>query len=463
MAPIVEQPRVTLRHGVWIVPPATDRAAGRPPHGPPVASLLTAGQAVKRPPVFPRHGSLLAPSTAGQAAECPRATVRHVPPAPGQVAERSRAMVRSGPPVSGWAAERPSVVAHHDPPVVPSMVGRAGAPAACDAVPPVVPSVVGRAGAPADRDAVPPVPSPADHRSATTGHDPVPGLPAVAGRAGTPVARRGTTSAVPRRRPRPDRATRRRLRRRVHVAGVAVDPMTESEVVDHVVAALKRGEGGHLVTPNVDISRTVARDPQARRFVERADLAVADGMPLVWAARLLGTPLPGRVTGADLIWSLSEAAAFYRHPVYLLGGPRGAAAQAARELVNRHPKLVIAGVGTPPYGFEDDPETYARVRDAVIAAAPRLVFVGLGFPRQERLIASLRRDLPGTWFLGCGSAIAFAAGTVRRAPTWMRRGGLEWLFRLTREPGRLARRYLVDDLPYALRLLTVSLVRGLFS
>ncbi|WP_440100669.1 WecB/TagA/CpsF family glycosyltransferase [Streptosporangium sp. H16] len=432
MAPITEQPRVTLRHGAWIVPSMTEQAAERPPaparHGPPVASLLT-GQAVERPPVFPRHGLVLAPSAAGQAVERPRATARYglpvLPPAPGRAA---------GPP--------PAVTRRDSP---------------------VMSSVVRRAEVPATRDTVTPTPPLTDHRSATTGRDPVPGLPAVAGRAGTPVARRGTTPGVPRLRPRLDKATRRRLRRRVHVAGVAIDPMTESEVVDHVIAALKRGEGGHLVTPNVDISRTVARDPRARRFVERADLAVADGMPLVWAARLLGTPIPGRVTGADLIWSLSEAAAFYRHPVYLLGGPRGTAAQAARELVNRHPTLMIAGVDAPPYGFEDDPESYARVRDAVIAAAPRLVFVGLGFPRQERLIASLRRDLPGTWFVGCGSAISFAAGTVRRAPAWMRRGGLEWIFRLTREPGRLARRYLVDDLPYALRLLTVSLVRGLFS
>ncbi|MBB2913363.1 N-acetylglucosaminyldiphosphoundecaprenol N-acetyl-beta-D-mannosaminyltransferase [Streptosporangium becharense] len=253
------------------------------------------------------------------------------------------------------------------------------------------------------------------------------------------------------------------MRRRVQVAGVAIDPMTESEAVDHVVAALKRGEGGHLVTPNVDICRTAARDPRARGLVEGADLVVADGMPLVWAARLLGTPLPGRVTGADLIWSLSEAAAFYRYPVYLLGGPPGVAAQAACELVLRHPNLVIAGVDSPPHGFEDVPESYARVRDAVIAAAPRVVFVGLGFPKQELLIASLREALPGTWFVGCGSAIAFAAGAVHRAPVWMRRAGLEWLFRLFGEPGRLARRYLVDDLPYAVRLLTVSLVRGLFS
>nr|BFE83690.1 hypothetical protein GCM10020093_062910 [Planobispora longispora] len=97
-------------------------------------------------------------------------------------------------------------------------------------------------------------------------------------------------AAVPRQRPRPDKATRKRLRRRVRVAGLALDPMTEGEVVDHVVAALKRGEGGHIVTPNIDISRAVSRDADLRALVEGADLAVADGMPLVWAARLLRTP-----------------------------------------------------------------------------------------------------------------------------------------------------------------------------
>jgi N-acetylglucosaminyldiphosphoundecaprenol N-acetyl-beta-D-mannosaminyltransferase len=101
------------------------------------------------------------------------------------------------------------------------------------------------------------------------------------------------------------------------------------------------------------------------------------------------------------------------------------------------------------------------VREALIAAAPRLVFVGLGFPKQDRLIATLRADLPGTWFVGCGAAIGFTAGAVRRAPGWMRRAGLEWLFRLAAEPARLARRYLVDDLPFALRLLACALLARL--
>jgi N-acetylglucosaminyldiphosphoundecaprenol N-acetyl-beta-D-mannosaminyltransferase len=96
----------------------------------------------------------------------------------------------------------------------------------------------------------------------------------------------------------------------------------------------------------------------------------------------------------------------------------------------------------------------------VAAARPGIVFVGLGFPRQDLLITRLRPLLPGAWFVGCGSAICFAAGTARRAPLWMRRSGLEWLHRLAREPGRLARRYLVHDLPFAVRMLAHALAQS---
>ncbi|MFI6599044.1 WecB/TagA/CpsF family glycosyltransferase [Nonomuraea sp. NPDC050536] len=198
-----------------------------------------------------------------------------------------------------------------------------------------------------------------------------------------------------------------------------------------------------------------------RGLVDSAEIVVADGMPLVWASRLAGTPLPERVTGADLIWSLSELAALRGWPIYLLGGPPGVAARAAGQLVERHPRLVVCGVDAPPYGFDASDGGREEVRRKVVGAGPRLVFVGLGFPRQDRLIAELRRDLPDAWFVGCGAAIAFAAGTVPRAPRWMRRTGLEWAFRLVSEPGRLARRYLVHDLPFAATVLTSALLHRL--
>lgn len=248
---------------------------------------------------------------------------------------------------------------------------------------------------------------------------------------------------------------------RVLVGGVGFDPLTEDEVAEWVEAELAAGRGGHIVTPNVDICQAVAEDVALRELVDGAEVVVADGMPLVWASRLLGTPVPERVTGADLIWSLSDRAARCGWPVYLLGGPPGVAAAAAVELVSRHPRLRVCGVDAPPYGFDATAQGRRRARRKVVAARPRLVFVGLGFPRQDLLIGELRRELPGTWFVGCGAAIDFAAGTVSRAPRWMRQAGLEWLFRLACEPGRLARRYLVDDAPFALRLLLTSVAARL--
>ncbi|MGP3931399.1 WecB/TagA/CpsF family glycosyltransferase [Nonomuraea sp. KM88] len=245
---------------------------------------------------------------------------------------------------------------------------------------------------------------------------------------------------------------------RVRVGGVEVDALTEDDVVAWVAGELESGRGGRIVTPNVDICRAAVADPALNDLVCSAELVVADGMPLVWAARLQGTPLPQRVTGADLIWSLSRSAARHGWPVYLLGGPHGVARKAAAELTSRFPRLRVCGAHGPPYGFDATTEGRESVLRRVVAARPRLVFAGLGFPRQDRLIADLRHELPGTWFLGCGAAIGFAAGTVARAPEWMRRAGLEWAFRLAVEPGRLARRYMVDDLPFAARLLGGSLI-----
>ncbi|WP_275888192.1 WecB/TagA/CpsF family glycosyltransferase [Nonomuraea lactucae] len=251
-----------------------------------------------------------------------------------------------------------------------------------------------------------------------------------------------------------------RLAARVVIGEISIDPLTEAQVVEHVGAALEAGRGGRVVTPNVDICRSVARDPALSELVNTADLVVADGMPLVWGSRLLGTPLPERVTGADLIWSLSKLADRRGWPVYLLGGPPGVAVSAARELASCYSRLKVCGVEAPPPAFDRTAAGLERVLRRVTAARPKIVFIGLGFPRQDQLIALLCRRLPDAWFVGCGAAIAFASGTVPRAPAWMREAGLEWLFRLVSEPGRLARRYLVDDLPFAARLLTGCLIEG---
>lgn len=244
--------------------------------------------------------------------------------------------------------------------------------------------------------------------------------------------------------------------RKTRLAGLDFDRLTEAQVVEHVIGAVRAGRGGWIATANVDQCHGVAADPATRELLAGASLVVPDGMPLIWATRLRGDPLPERVTGSSLIFSLTGAAARAGCRIYLLGGEPGVPDRAGDELRRRYPGLLVAGADAPPVGFDRSPDSLRAVRDRLVGAAPDIVYVGLGFPKQERVITSLAPHLPGAWFVACGAAIPFAAGTLNRAPAWMQSAGLEWAFRLISEPRRLFRRYLVHDLPFAARLLATS-------
>jgi N-acetylglucosaminyldiphosphoundecaprenol N-acetyl-beta-D-mannosaminyltransferase len=240
--------------------------------------------------------------------------------------------------------------------------------------------------------------------------------------------------------------------------GVWFDVLREAEANALVMRELEAGRGGWIVTSNLDHLRRAQRDTDFRAMVEAADLVVADGMPLVWASRLQGTPLPERVAGSSMVGTLAEAAAQHRRSLYLLGGEAGAAEGAAEALRQRYPGLVIAGTICPPYGFENDPDQMARIRADLQQCRPDIVYVALGSPKQEWLIRELRDEFEQTWWIGVGISLSFLCGQVRRAPRWVQRIGLEWMHRLFQEPGRLAKRYLLQGLPFAARLLAGALV-----
>jgi len=246
---------------------------------------------------------------------------------------------------------------------------------------------------------------------------------------------------------------------RVRVAGFDFSSLTEAQVISYIVRESTMGRGGWVATPNVDICRQSRAAPALRRLLGGATLTVPDGMPLIWAARLAGRPLPERVSGSSLIDTLSAAAAGANLSIYLLGGAPGVPEQAALALTRRYPGLRVAGADAPRLGFDKSAAEVSAARTRLRAAGPDIVFVGLGFPKQEQLITQLAAVFPHTWFVGCGAAIPFAAGAVPRAPAWMQERGLEWLFRLLKEPRRLFRRYLIDDIPYALVLLAGALTQ----
>ena len=245
----------------------------------------------------------------------------------------------------------------------------------------------------------------------------------------------------------------------VDLLGANLHAITEAQTVQLVINELAAGNDGSILTMNLDHLRRHTRDAICRGLYSRATLHVADGMPLIWASRLQGTPLPERVTGSNLIWSLSEAAAAAGRNVFLLGGEPGTAEDAAEVLERKYPSIDVCGTWCPEFGFEKSTDDMTAMTEALIAAKPDIVYVALGTPKQDKLIEILRDYLPATWWVGVGISFSFVTGDVSRAPKWMQDNGLEWVHRLMQEPGRLSKRYLGKGVPFFGRLILSALSR----
>jgi N-acetylglucosaminyldiphosphoundecaprenol N-acetyl-beta-D-mannosaminyltransferase len=245
---------------------------------------------------------------------------------------------------------------------------------------------------------------------------------------------------------------------RVELMGLPLAVVSERQTIEHVISEVAAGRGGWICTMHLDMLRQWRRSDEVRALVSSIDIVVADGMPLVWACALRGTPLPGRVPGSTLTVSLTGAAAEAGNSVFLLGGKPGSAERAACELKRLYPQLRLAGTLCPPLGFENDPDYLDLMKTTLQGAAPDIVFVALGFPKQERLILELRPILPNAWLMGCGISFSLIAGELRRAPRVFQMLGLEWVFRLVQEPRRLFRRYIVHGIPFGVALMWRSLL-----
>lgn len=227
---------------------------------------------------------------------------------------------------------------------------------------------------------------------------------------------------------------------RVRMGPLAIDRVTFGQALDSIERMVQAGRGGAVFTPNVDHVVNASADAAFRAAYAGADLSLVDGMPLLWASRLLGDPLPEKVSGSDLFEPLVERAAQRGWRVFLTGGAPGVAAKARDRLIARHPGLEIVGVDSPRL-----PEDGAEAARRICAAKPDLVLVAFGSPKQELWIHEHRAELAPSVAVACGAALDFAAGTARRAPAWLSEHGLEWAWRLSREPRRMWRRYLVND------------------
>ena len=233
---------------------------------------------------------------------------------------------------------------------------------------------------------------------------------------------------------------------RINVCGVEIDRYNFDQVLERIVDHAVAGKPPeYVVTPNAMHIVSLQADPLFQEIYRQAFLVVPDGVSLIWSAQFLNTPLNGRVNGTDLFEQLCAAAAETGLKVFLLGGRAGAADAAKHVLETRHPCLNIVGTHCPPYGFESQPTELAAINAKIKSVQPDLLFVGLGAPKQEKWIAANYQELSVPISVGIGVSFELVADMVSRAPVWMQKTGLEWLFRLIVEPKRLWKRYIVGN------------------
>jgi N-acetylglucosaminyldiphosphoundecaprenol N-acetyl-beta-D-mannosaminyltransferase len=232
-------------------------------------------------------------------------------------------------------------------------------------------------------------------------------------------------------------------RRSVAVLGVPFDNVTMREALDVIEEKIEERGFHQVATANLDFAINAIHDQSLQEMLCSCDLIVPDGMPIVWASRLIGAKLKERVSGIDLIPCLVELASRRHYGIYLLGASERSSRRAAEVLKKRFPKLHIVGRDTPPLTSLSEMDHEGILR-RIEQAQPDVLLVAMGHPKQERWLAMHRHRLKVPLCMGVGASLDFLAGEFSRAPLWMQTAGLEWLYRAAQEPRRLARRYLVD-------------------
>jgi len=255
----------------------------------------------------------------------------------------------------------------------------------------------------------------------------------------------------------------------IAILGIPVDNLDMEEAVDRIFSMVESYAADRVprqvATVNVDfIVNTLAwrfgriRHPELIDILRRADIVTADGMPIVWISRLMGSSLKERVAGADLVPRLAEEAAKRRKSLYFLGGREGIAAKAAEILLQRYPDLKIAGVDSPFIHVDSENLEWAGDEDLpIIARINRsnadILLIAFGNPKQEIWFDRNRKRLTVPVSIGIGGTYEFIVGSVSRAPKWIQKAGFEWVYRITQDPVRLWKRYLVGFFKFCLMVL----------
>ena len=230
----------------------------------------------------------------------------------------------------------------------------------------------------------------------------------------------------------------------ITMMGCRIDNLSMEETLVRIEQFIRSGQPHQHVVVNVDKLVKASRDPDLRRIINECALVNADGMPVVWAARLLGKPLKERVAGIDLFEALMRRAGEKGWRVFLLGACEEVVAAVADTYRRRYPDLAIAGWRNGYWTVDEEAQVAAQVR----ASSADLLFVAISSPKKEQFLGRWQAEMRIPFAMGVGGTFDVAIGRVRRAPRWMRRAGLEWFYRFLQEPRRMFRRYFIDDLAF---------------
>ena len=225
-----------------------------------------------------------------------------------------------------------------------------------------------------------------------------------------------------------------------------IDNLTMQEALETIDALIQENKNAYVVTPNVDHIVQLETNKELQDVYANASLILTDGKPLLWIAKWDGTPIKEKISGSDLFPLLCDMAAKKGYSMFFLGAAEGVAAKAADNLMNKYKGLQVIGTYSPPYGFENDSSEMNKIDAMIKKARPDILIVGLGCPKQEKFIYNNYKKLGVPISLGLGASFDFEAGNIKRAPKWMANHGLEWLFRITQDPKRLMKRYLINDM-----------------
>lgn len=247
-----------------------------------------------------------------------------------------------------------------------------------------------------------------------------------------------------------------RKRARFALLGVPIDNVSMDETIQILDGYIQSRTFQQVATANVDFLLKAIRDRELMEILHRCSLVVSDGVPLVWASRMLRTPLKGRVNGTDLIARLAQLSAEKQYRIFLLGAQEKRAEGATRWIETTYPGAVVAGRYSPPNTPLDEMD-HEEILRRIGACAPDILLVAFGNPKQEKWIARHAHRLGVPVCVGIGGSFDFLSGECSRAPLWMQRNGLEWLHRVCSEPQRLAGRY-ASNIAGIARFLSVHLL-----